>query len=284
MTVASNENWERVRCLMEAIARRAGNANATRNETDEVLEVDVPAVEGRSRLHVSAHRPTWTVIVVYGEYTVSDAPIDLVWLAGLCRAVMEGGWEEEQTWFRRTCIISKPTLRLRQKPYTAVQTLFFPSLIPRSWLRSIVVRYECWPMVTYLRDDARREVMMPNSQAAKVVARWWWRGEPAKDVSRVQHIPRLAELLALSDGGGDANIFHFYPNALHHKECLRVASEQASRSVHVFADFMMAAHEFGVDVESGEVLIVCERPFIVAPSLEAFFDLYLANDARLWTH
>ena len=131
MTVASNENWERVRCLIRAIARRAGNANATRNETEEVLEVDVPAVEGRSCLHVSAHRPTWTVIVVYGEYTESDVSIDLVWLAGLCRAVMEGGWEEEQTWFRRTCIISKPTLRLLAQHGRPIRALADGHLPPR---------------------------------------------------------------------------------------------------------------------------------------------------------
>ena len=110
------------------------------------------------------------------------------------------------------------------------------------------------------------------------------RGKPAADVESLAAFPILAEIYALADGGCDLFLFGFYEIERHRMEAIHLAGEDAPREVLVFADFMMVAHEFAVDVATGEVLTACDESFVVAPSLVAFFTLYLAEDSLLWAY
>lgn len=122
-----------------------------------------------------------------------------------------------------------------------------------------------------------------NWTAAQVVERWISdRGRPAAHMRRIGAFPILSEVYALADGGYDAELFGFHAQDQMRLEEVRLAGESVSRTVLIFAEFMMAAHEFGIDVATGAVITVCDAPFVVAESEEVFFDLYLAVDTCLW--
>ena len=124
-----------------------------------------------------------------------------------------------------------------------------------------------------------RDVNTPGA----VVGRWnSTRGLPATDASALSRLPQLLrEIYALADGGYDTDGFGFHSLADHRCEQLQLPGEEGTRSVLIFADFMMA-HEFGLDDVSGGVVTSCMTPFVVATSIDAFFELYLSEDSSLW--
>jgi hypothetical protein len=129
------------------------------------------------------------------------------------------------------------------------------------------------------------ERSMNSSEHAKlaraVVDRWGsYRGNAARDVSSLAAFPLLAEIYALAEGGDDLEMFSFYYLEKQRREPVQLPGEAAPREVLVFADWMICSQEYGVDVATGEVFVLGFRPFLVAPSLEAFFELYL-KDSQL---
>ena len=114
--------------------------------------------------------------------------------------------------------------------------------------------------------------------ARAVVDRWGgYRASSGRDLSSLAAFPMLAELYALAEGGTDDLLFRFYDLEEHRREAVQLPGEAAPREVLVFADYMICSHEYGVDVATGEVILVCITPYLVAPSLEAFVELYLAD-------
>jgi hypothetical protein len=130
--------------------------------------------------------------------------------------------------------------------------------------------------------------MIPNEHAelARAVLRRFDHniGKPAADVTSLAAFPVLAAIYALADGGTAGWLFCFYKIALHRREQVRVRNEDAPRDLLIFADFMIESHEYGVDVATGEVILVCtcrrscDESYLVSPSLNAFCTLYASGD------
>lgn len=119
--------------------------------------------------------------------------------------------------------------------------------------------------------------------ARAVVNRWnSHRGSSARDVSSLAAFPLLAEIYALAEGGQDDAMFCFHEIEALLPETIHVAGEDAPREVLVFADFMIYSHEYGVDVATGEVFMVGIGPYLIAPTLEAFSKLYVADSDALF--
>lgn len=114
--------------------------------------------------------------------------------------------------------------------------------------------------------------------AHAVVDRWSsHRGKPATERASLVALPMLSEIYALADGGEDSRLFNFHAIEEQRREAVHLPGEDAPREVLVFADFMINSHEYFVDVATGEVFVVGITPYVVAPSLEAFFELYVAG-------
>jgi hypothetical protein len=75
-------------------------------------------------------------------------------------------------------------------------------------------------------------------------------------------------------------MFSFYYLEKQRREPVQLPGEAAPREVFVFADWMICSQEYGVDVVTGEVIVMVVASYVIAPSLEAFFELYL-KDSQL---
>lgn len=124
--------------------------------------------------------------------------------------------------------------------------------------------------------------MIPNEHAelARAVLRRFDHliGKPAADVTSLAAFPVLAAIYALADGGTAGWLFCFYEIALHRREQVQLRNEDTPRDLLIFADFMINQHEYGVDVATGEVILVCDESYQVSPSLNAFCTLYASGD------
>ena len=109
-------------------------------------------------------------------------------------------------------------------------------------------------------------------------------GKPAADVTSLAAFPVLAAIYALADGGTAGSLFYFHEIALHRREQVQLRNEDTPRDLLIFADFMINQHEYGVDVATGEVILVCDESYLVSPSLTAFCTVYASedHDALMW--
>lgn len=122
---------------------------------------------------------------------------------------------------------------------------------------------------------------MSSSEYAKlaraVVDRWGPRGYPAREFASLAAFPMLAKIYALADGGDDLSMFCFHCMEEQRREPVHLPGEAAPREVLVFADWMINSQEYGVDVATGEVIVMVGASYVVAPSLEEFFERYVTD-------